>query len=226
MQNDKYCYPNTNVLINKLNITDKEKLLQAEEKLTVMRLLELQKHPIVGGYNFKHLKAIHKYIFQDLYEWAGETRTVEIGKGNIFCLTVNIDNYADYVFSKYHPECRENKNNYNKFIKTFAKNYGDLNALHPFREGNGRTQREFARLICMDCGYDFDLSDTTHQEMLNASIQNFNTGDTRMFEIIFSRAIKPFQRVKDKVNMVKILSSDDLKRNNSKTKEDYLPGKY
>ena len=61
-----------------------------------------------------------------------------------------------------------------EFIKVFAENYGDLNALHPFREGNGRTQREFARLICMECGVACDLSVTSHEEMLRASKISFD----------------------------------------------------
>lgn len=72
--------------------------------------------------------------------------------------------------------CKKYKENREEFIKVFAENYGDLNALHPFREGNGRTQREFARLICMECGYAFDLSVTTHEEMLRASKISFDKG--------------------------------------------------
>ena len=77
MPDNVYCYTNTNVLINKLNITDSELLFMAEEKYTLLRLHELQKKPIKGSFDFEHLKAIHKYIFQDLYEWAGQVRKVE-----------------------------------------------------------------------------------------------------------------------------------------------------
>lgn len=83
MPDNKYCYPNSEVLINKLNITNQKELQQAEMKITAIRLQELQKNPIKGRYDFAHLKAIHHYIFQDLYEWAGKERTVEIGKGNL-----------------------------------------------------------------------------------------------------------------------------------------------
>lgn len=93
----------------------------------------------------------------------------------------------------------------------FAENYGDLNALHPFREGNGRSQREFARLICRDCGYDFDLSCTTHKDMLEASKLSFNQGDSSLFIEIFSKALRDY---KDDVDYsgdrLSILTSDDL----------------
>lgn len=87
MPDSKYCYPNSNVLKNKLNITDDKVLFEAEKELTTIRLKELQSNPIRGKYDFSHLKAIHKYIFQDIYTWAGKERTVEIGKGNLFCTT-------------------------------------------------------------------------------------------------------------------------------------------
>lgn len=89
-------------------------------------------------FDFVHLKAIHKYIFQDIYEWAGRVRTVEIGKGNLFCTTACIQDYADSVFKKYFSQCQVSKDNIDDFVRVFADNYGDLNALHPFREGNGR----------------------------------------------------------------------------------------
>lgn len=173
MYDSKYCYPNSNVLINKLGIRNQRELINAEVELTYLRLKEMEEKPVKGKYDFKHLKNIHKYIFQDIYTWAGKVRTVEIGKGNMFCTTLYIDEYARSVFEKYHKQCYNAKNNFNKFIKVLAENYGDLNALHPFREGNGRAQREFARLICMDCGYKFTLYHVKHKQMLNASILSF-----------------------------------------------------
>lgn len=170
----KYCYENTDVLRNKLNIKDAKQLFAAEVKLTSVRLQELEVKPVSGDFDFRHLKAIHRYIFQDLYDWAGETRTVEIGKGNLFCTTAYIDTYAESVFSNYYKQCYAAKDDIRKFVDVLARNYGDLNALHPFREGNGRAQREFARILCLKCGYDFCLSRTTHKEMLDASKLSFS----------------------------------------------------
>ena len=136
MPDSTYCYSNSNVLKNKLNITDKDELFEAEKELTAIRLKELQDKPIEGNFDFEHLKAIHKYIFQDIYGWAGKVRTVEIGKGNLFCTTSCIKSYAESIFSKYFPQCYNSKDDFEDFIRVFADNYGDLNALHPFREGN------------------------------------------------------------------------------------------
>lgn len=211
MPDNKYCYPESDVLKNKLNITDARELFEAEKELTAIRLRELQENPVRGKFDFAHLKAIHKYIFQDIYEWAGEIRTVEIGKGNLFCTTAFIPEYASSVFRKYFPQCNSAKKDRNEFIKAFADNYGDLNALHPFREGNGRTQREFARLVCLECGYDFNLSCATHKEMLEASILSFDKADSSLFVNIFSRAVVPYDsQVENESVVLNILTSDDL----------------
>jgi len=211
MHDSKYCYPGSEVLKNKLNIEDKNTLFEAEKELTAIRLRELQENPMQGKYDFVHLKAIHKYIFQDVYEWAGKERTVEIGKGNLFCTTACIQDYANSVFNKYFLQCYAAKEDFDSFIKVFSDNYGDLNALHPFREGNGRAQREFARMICLACGYDFNLSCTTHKEMLAASILSFDKGDSSLFVEIFSRAVTPHDPEKEhSLEDLYILTSDDL----------------
>jgi len=211
MHDTKYCYANSDVLKNKLNITDSKELFETEKELTSIRLHELQESPIKGKYDFNHLKAIHKYIFQDIYTWAGQVRTVEIGKGNLFCTTPCIPDYANSVFKKYFSQCYAAKDNFGEFVKVFADNYGDLNALHPFREGNGRAQREFARLVCLECGYDFDLSNATHKEMLEASVLSFERADSSLFIKIFSNAITPHDSNREQnIATLCILTSDDL----------------
>ena len=213
MADSKYCYPSSNVLINKKNIKNAKDLFVAEKRYTSARLLAIQRSPIIGDFDLNHLQKIHKYIFQDIYEWAGEIRTVEIGKGNLFCPTHFIPQYAETVFSNYYSECKATRNDINEFVNALAKKYGDLNALHPFREGNGRTQREFAREICLHFGYAFDLSHTTHKEMLEASKLSFNKGDNSLFVKIFKKAVIPineYKKNKDKEIFLAILTSDDL----------------
>lgn len=100
MADTMYCYPNSDVLINKLGIQEQEKLSVFERKLTMLRLLEIIDKPIKGNFDFAHLKAIHKYIFQDVYEWAGEVRKVDIAKGNMFCNVMFIEEQAEEIFGK------------------------------------------------------------------------------------------------------------------------------
>ena len=190
MHDSAYCYPDSAVLRNKLNLTDDRKLFEAEIELASERLLELHLRPVDGDFDFAHLCEIHRRIFQDLFEWAGMPRTVNIGKGNLFCLVQNIQSFADGIFAGYYRECRAARGSREDFVRALAKHYGDLNALHPFREGNGRAQREFARELCLRCGYAFDLTHTSHREMLDASIRSFNI-DNSGLERIFDRAVVP-----------------------------------
>lgn len=96
-----YCYEGTNVLKNKLNIRDQNKLQAIERKLTSLRVLDLLEKPVRGLFDFKHLMEIHRYIFQDLYNWAGHIRIVDIAKGNMFCKAQFIQSQADEIFTNH-----------------------------------------------------------------------------------------------------------------------------
>lgn len=98
MSDTKYCYPDSDVLVNKLDIRDPNKLQIFERKLIMLRLLELIDKPIEGKFDLKHLQAIHAYIFQDVYDWEGKIRTVDIAKGNTFCNVRFISSQADVIF--------------------------------------------------------------------------------------------------------------------------------
>ena len=210
---DKYVYPGTNILINKFNCRDESELGKIEALSTGGNLAWLQLHPIQGNFDFEHLKRIHHFIFQDLYDWAGQIRDVDIGKNNLFCRAQFINEYAETVFDDFYSSCSKNKNDKDIFIKTLASHYADMNALHPFREGNGRAQREFTRELCLNCGYVFDLTKTKHDAMLSASIASFDKGDNTGFIDIFTRCIIPLEEYKDyQSNLTAsllILSEDD-----------------
>ena len=211
---DAYVYPGTDVLINKFDCRNPEELQKLEALSTGGNLAYLQLHPVKGKFDFQHLKDIHHFIFQDIYEWAGKVRTVDIGKNNLFCRVQFIEEYAKEVFGDFHKSCKDAGNNRDMFITALAVHYADLNALHPFREGNGRSQREFIRELCLDCGYVLDLTKTTHKEMLSSSIVSFNTGDTSGFREIFSRSVIPIDEYRNLQEQLQskllILSEDDL----------------
>ena len=211
---DKYVYPGTNVLINKFDCRDEEKLREIEALSTGGNLAYLQLHPIKGKFDFKHLKKIHYFIFQDMFEWVGKIRTVDIGKNNLFCRVQFIETYAESVFGDFYSSCFDTRADRKEFIKVFAKHYADMNALHPFREGNGRAQREFSRELCYECGYVLDLTQTSHEEMLEASIQSFNTGNNDGFVEIFGKSIISIDEYKDYqsklTSTLLILSKNDL----------------
>lgn len=158
MNEDPYVDPATGVLRNLLGISDADELARAESDLTSYRLVELREAYLPGRYDLAHLQAFHRFIFGDVYDWAGELRTVAIAKSDLFCLPQHIQSYAEDVFSRLaradllHGLSRE------EFVDVVADFLGDVNSLHPFREGNGRTQRAFFGQLTRDAGYGMNWS--------------------------------------------------------------------
>ena len=74
------CYPGTTCLINKLGIHNEDQLALVAAGMTLMKDSELSEHPLYGNFDFEHYKAIHRFLFEDIYEWAGEIRSVDISK--------------------------------------------------------------------------------------------------------------------------------------------------
>lgn len=214
MADKVYCYPGTDTLKNRLGTRDPEKLLRAEIEYIANRLSELQENPEPGKFDFAHLKRIHGRIFQDLYEWAGQPRTVDIAKNSsLFCPSWNIDGYAQDVFRNFCRDCKTAAADRKKFTHALAEHYADLNALHPFREGNGRSQREFTRELCAECGYVFDLTHTSHKEMVAASRLSLEKGDSSGLERIFKTAAVPEKEYMVPAaakKMLRILSHDGI----------------
>ena len=171
-----YFYPGTYILINKLNIRDDNALTIAEKEITSLKLLILNNIPIIEKINFEDLCKIHKIIFEDIYEWAGLIRQGDFfSKGNsIFCRGQYIIENANNIMNNIKKEnylCELNKS---KFIERIAYYMGEINALHPFREGNGRTSREFFRQLSLNAGYILDFSKTEKDKLLTADIEAFN----------------------------------------------------
>lgn len=184
-----YCYPNSDVLINNLNIHETDKLHEAERKLTMLRLMDLLDKPVPGKFDFKHLRNIHKYIFQDIYSWAGKIRTVDIAKSNMFCKVQFIETQANEIFGKLQKECYLKELSKEKFSKKAAYYFSEINALHPFREGNGRTQREFIRQLACNSGYVLHFAAISEKEMVEASIDSF-VCDYKKMEALFAKIIE------------------------------------
>lgn len=168
----EYCYPESNVLKNKLRIKNHDELITAEREITSLKIAMAKAEPLQGNFDFEHLKAIHKFIFEDIYTWAGEIRHVNISKGNQFCLSQNIEMYAADIFAKLKEE--NYLVNYNGNIAHRLAYYlSEINVLHPFREGNGRTQRLFIEYLADKAGYKVDFSDVSAKEMIVASAEAF-----------------------------------------------------
>ncbi len=184
-----YCYGDTGVLKNKLGIIDANQLMTAEREITALRMAEGMINRVEGNFDFNHLKAIHYFLFRDIYEWAGQTRTINISKGSEFCRVEYIEEQAKLLFNKLKKEDYLRKyTDINQVAERLAYYISEINAIHPFREGNGRAQRMFIEYLSYYNGYQLDFMKITSEEMLEASIQSFNI-DYTMMEQLFKRAI-------------------------------------
>lgn len=184
-----YCYPDSDVLINKLDIRDMDKLQNFERRLTMLRLSELLDRPVIGKFDFEHLQQIHRYIFQDVYEWAGQIRTVDIAKENMFCNVKFIESQAEIIFGNLKRENYLAGLEKEIFIKRLAYYFAEINALHPFREGNGRSQREFIRSLALHSGYIVSFAKISGEDMIKASRKSFLC-DYEEMERIFAICVR------------------------------------
>jgi len=128
------------ILKNKLGAKTEEELDLAETIFVLRKLTLLLQKQIEGKFDLAHLKAIHKFLFEDVYEWAGELRTISISKGSsMFALPLRIEPEANKLFAQLKAENYLQELALEPFIQRLAFYWGELNMLHPFREGNGRT---------------------------------------------------------------------------------------
>lgn len=165
-----YCYPGTRVLKNKLGIRDHEVLVEKEGAITSVKAAMIEANPMVGSFDSNHLCAIHKELFCDVYDWAGQFRMVDIAIGIPFCHHEYIQENLDRLFMQLHSEGNfRSINNPEELASRLAYYWGELNAIHPFREGNGRTQRIFIELLALSCGWSLELSTCERSELSSAS---------------------------------------------------------
>lgn len=204
-----YCYKGTDVLINKLNITNDKDLFDAERELVLLRTHELNENPLKGNFDFEHLKSIHKYLFQDVYRWAGDIRNCNIAKQDLFCLTENIESFGNDIFKKLEEEKYFIDYDYETKIDKLIELFADINALHPFREGNGRTQRLFIENLSKINGIYLDLTNVSRTDMIIASHESIN-GNYEKLKNIFKNN-SSYLTEEERLKYINIYCTDKLK---------------
>lgn len=182
---------------SKLKSKTKSELEKDERFISSLVVEKLKTNPIKGNFDFKHLKEIHKEIFKDIYTFAGKDRNEmglpgTFGKGNtLFCSGEMIPSYQNEIFSKLKKQNNlKNCKSSNQFAKAAADFLSDLNALHPFREGNGRTQRIFIEQLAQNAGYKLDLSNVPKEKMIKASELGMLKNNLKL-EAIIKANLKP-----------------------------------
>jgi len=185
---DPYTYPGSSVLRNRLGITDAARLDYFEREAVTERAAEgIPK----GRFDLTHLRAIHRHLFQDVYDWAGEVRTVEIAKdGHQF----QFRRFIDTGMADVHRRLR-----HAKFLRGLDRSafaaaaggiMGDVNYVHPFREGNGRTQLYYLEQLAEQAGHKLDLSRLDPERWIAASRAAHN-GDYTPMSYEIERALAP-----------------------------------
>lgn len=170
---DPYVYPNTEVLKNKFGIRDSERLLEIEKTITLGAWQDIRegKIKIKKTFDYKHLKSLHKELFKDLYDWAGKERTVDISKpGTLFCRAMFIEEEAKRIFNNLKKDnfLKDIKDK-SKFSEKLGQLFLDINILHPFREGNGRSQRLFIGDLAKENGYYLEWANISKEEIIQIS---------------------------------------------------------
>ncbi|SFJ88139.1 Fic/DOC family protein [Bradyrhizobium sp. cf659] len=179
---DPYCYPGTTVLKNKLKLKTQKDLDAFEAEIVAQRAEE----PLpTGKLTYPHYRAIHRHLFQDVYDWAGKIRTVRISKGgSMFCYPERIDREMSKLFSALAGQKQFKGLTHDEFATKAAHFLAELNAIHPFREGNGRTQLTFLTLLAETAGHSLAIERLDPDEVMQAMIESFGGEEKPLAELI------------------------------------------
>jgi len=174
---DEYCYPGTTVLKNRKGLRTQAALTRFETAMTAQRALE----PLPAGrLDLVHYRAVHRHLFQDVFAWAGRRRTVRISKdGNAFCYPENIQRESAKLFAKLKRDGFLAGLSADDFAEKAASFLANLNAIHMFRDGNGRAQLAFMVLLGDAAAHLLDLEQLEPEPFLKAMIRSFH-GDERL----------------------------------------------
>lgn len=205
-----YVDARTGVRYNKLGITDRKQLAEVEYRLTNLRSAELVASPITGTFDLDHLRRIHRHVFQDVYEWAGELRTINFSKRDpaephwksVFARHAQIPAIADSIERDLQAWDHLQGLAPAGFIGKLTATYVKLNHMHPFPEGNGRSTQLFIRQLALEAGYRVDFGQVDRHAWNRAAARSMpqtNAGntafrrpeDTRPILAVFSHIVTP-----------------------------------
>ena len=193
---DPYLDQENGILRNLLGCKDQESLDRSEGDFVTVRLVELAQSPMTGNFDIPHLQSIHRRLFADVYDWAGQFRTVGITRSSsTFCVPAHIESYAADLLRKLAQENHLRRLPLPQFSERAAYFLGELNAVHPFREGNGRTQREFIRQLAVRSGFKINWTKTSREQMTDASIASYN-GDLKPLTELLIDAAAPSSAIR------------------------------
>lgn len=207
-----YFIPGTTTLRNKIvsrqepyGISDPARLRAAEDLLVSARLIDLLLHPIAGMFDYNHMKAIHQYLFQDVYEWAGQERVAPVAPqfldkdGHLYypagetLATAANEQYRLIAKANYLRGLEQSD-----FVAELAERWGEINVIHSFREGNTRSQLVFFSQLCEQAGYELRLDQLAYgtelnQEFIAARFHSQDTGSNRALAEVLNKTVSPLE---------------------------------
>ncbi|HVK20976.1 MAG TPA: Fic family protein [Actinokineospora sp.] len=189
MTQDPYTDPSTGVLRNLLGIEDHETLIAAERDIAFQREEGLRRRPMPGEFDAKHLLAYHRRLFGDVYEWAGQPRLVDIARVDApFAHWRYIDRCLADLFGGLRAEDLLIDHRRPEFVARFTYYFAEINVVHPFREGNGRTQRAFFRHLAAHAGWELDITHLVGPDFVDGCKAGM-VGELGLLTDLFDRAI-------------------------------------
>lgn len=184
------CYPGSTVLINKFGLKDQNKLDIVERQIVLLKGTEIERNAVFSNVDFNYYKEIHRQLFEDIYDWAGTVRTINISKkGTVFSKHDNIEEIGQLKFKRLVKLNYLNNMDESSFFNELTELYNELNMLHPFREGNGRTLRLFITLLVRNTGRDISFAGCDSDLLMIATIKAAQ-GDLSMLKSIFESIVK------------------------------------
>jgi cell filamentation protein len=184
---DPYLYPGLNVMRNLLNIHQADRLAHASYELTALRAATLGLGQPARG--LPHLCAIHRHLYQDIFDWAGDIREVDIYQGDTrFCHFAYIEKEGNSLMQDLEEEGYLVGLERSEFVARLSHYYCEINVLHPFRIGNGIAQRVFFEQLALHAGYQLSWQNIDSQAWAAAN-QSGAMGDLSALTAIFSKVV-------------------------------------
>lgn len=216
---DPYTDPQSGILRNKFGLRDQESLTRMETRATSFRSTLFELNPLKGNFDSAHLKAIHSYLFQDVYEWAGQYRTVPLAKAELagggritrFTPSELIKAELDKLFGQLSNERFLEGLPRQYFVIKIAVLLSEINRIHPFREGNGRTQRLFVSQLAQRLGHELHFEVVSRERLVQASVLSAH-GDVTMTSRLMDE-ITDTERIQPLANLITYFEKVQFKWN-------------
>jgi len=193
---DAHFWPDSTVLKNKPGFRNEAALRSFEYEATRQRSEQLARQPIERSFDTAHFRAIHRYLFQDVYEWAGEYRKVEFSKGDSQFAPLRtpahtLESWGEKILKDLATENHLKGLKKAAFVDRLTHHYGEINYWHPMREGNGRATKVFLQQLAQHAGYKLELARVSEKAWNSAAARQTGEGDPRWARAMFEKIAIP-----------------------------------